>query len=232
MSKTPQPKTSDRLTTLPPELRNRIHELSLPWGRIIRVNKPNRHRTGIIGVSRQIRQEALPMLWSKNSFVYHLDVVDRNAIEAMCGWLRSVISSCGLDLSPNLKIKVAHVNVELHLVAFLPLLNLIRETGLELAASEDVVRYDKGTSSRKLRALYYVAGSSIFIMQHREAQSATQKILEKAVGLGRQSRTENWSQEELEKKYGELIEPQSPTPFYRALSRLTEKQKRRNKGRA
>ena len=202
----------DQVSTLPPELRNRVYELSLPMHGAVHINpqrasglKVGRSQVGLLRASRQIRREALPVFVCNNQLIYHLDPFIKTTVQRMCVWLSSITSVCGNNAAFNIKLAFPRGPVWTNLEAMPPLLELMRHTGQDLASERSILRYNKAIRTGSLKAPTKAAKYSIFSMDYSDGLLMTQEVLEKAVRLARRARVEGWSRDGLEKRYAEFV---------------------------
>jgi hypothetical protein len=195
----PKPNSPNLLFKLPPELRNRIYELVLPRRPPLQPvyyyaeARLQWKEPPLIRTSKQIRHEALPMFYAVNEFTL---LASENLLARMANRLREVIvPSCGPKPFSNFHIDVRGPPMAF-LPCMLPLLEIMRSTGLELASEE--YQLDMKDIPRKVYERRPL-DSSVFRMG--EYDMVGQYLYEKAMSLARRAHEERWTAERLELRF-------------------------------
>lgn len=207
----PKEETPDLLQTLPPELRNRIYELCLPY-----LEPPEYHdlpceEPALLKTCRWIRNETGPMFWGNIPEVRAACDLSSAGFRYTVDALTTIVKTCGK--SPFKKISFYVLgSTRPHLINLLPLLEMMRVTG-----------FDPTTGSYEPRPMYfptragksakrqYTTGGSIFIMQSF-THGPLQADLESAFALPRRAREEGWTAQRFETEFKAFVKRKGKSP--------------------
>lgn len=178
---------------LPPELRNRIFELVIPYHAPDTFD-PFKEEPSIIRTSRALRAEASSLYYGNNSF--RIQVTKCSQLPLAMQKCRSVVLRCGPRPFRGLEIRFAVKNTLLQdFRLLLPLAELIRELGFE-PAREFHTGPNLLFNPHKARSLE----SAKTIVYGHDADAVARVIT-----IGRRARDEKWSKAKLEVRFEDFV---------------------------
>lgn len=197
--------------TLPAEIRNRLYAYVLILdGSPIALDYAGRShssdtRMNILRTSKQIRNEALAVYYGNNNFEVKVNRCEDKHVRALSAWLHHVATLCGTEPFASLRFKL-YGSPLVMLECMLPLLEVVRETGLRVAIAElrDLRRL------RQHERNHINVGSERFTIDpslgyFRNCDLYEYRLVRQALNIARDARDSAWSKEKLAEEYEHFL---------------------------
>ena len=183
-------------TKVPPEIRLAIYEHALSRNISLTLYRRVQHtRRGpaLLLVSKQVRTEALPIYYKKNSFTVSVHMVQ---FEQLSLWMERLANVCGKRASRKFSFDVLAPQWK-YITAVWPLLNLLSRGTLSLSLRDiDLETEPPNPGSAKPESLFRMK---------KHGNEYLQRALEEAVVLARWAKKEEWGPRKLKDEFDALI---------------------------
>ena len=191
----------NHLTALPAELRNTIYEIALHEpdyhylhveAGVVRPKNQGFMHPCILAVSRQIREEALPIYFNTNKFMINTKMAE---LPIVAEWVTRTVENCGLKAfeTPERRLLIVIFDAEwATFESIFPLAEMARATGMDekmlLMGIHDNLEPMRNPSAEERQKRKAV----------EESICALQGVLQGALRFGLQARTEGLDAEDFE----------------------------------
>ncbi|KAK5125766.1 hypothetical protein LTR85_012042 [Meristemomyces frigidus] len=129
----PKPDSPDLFMTLPPELRNVVYAQVVPTDVYTHISTTrSTPEPALFSVSRQVRKEVMQMYYAANQVVVAFSLDPASDLPGLVRKLRNIVANCGKIPFRYFYFRV-HGPVEGRILALLPLVALVHETGVKFA---------------------------------------------------------------------------------------------------
>lgn len=204
MNLRPKPDTPNLLLTLPPELRNRIYELTVfdnYTSRLTSVSWPWKEAPILRIQCKQIEDEAACIYYGSVNVSFTASLLEEKWAMFLQN-LRAIVHTCGQHPFKGFHIVIMGQVWE-RLDNLLPLLEFMRSSGFEPACATYQERRDRpGSYGNRIHSPSSVFSTTTY------ASGNAQFVLEKALSLARRARVEEWSAERLAKSFAIFVKVQ------------------------
>lgn len=168
----------------------------------------------MLAVCKQVRTEASPIYYGTNTFEVYTELAE---FDSLTVWLTALVQRCGTKPFLRLRIQV-YGRIWHKLRHLFPLLNAIRQTGLNLQKTPQMV-YGSERKDEVVMSIFSRTGLDRHIIP----------VLTEAHDLGIRAFQEGWTEEWLEMEFLEWTAAKAQMPSAKAREALLRKQGRKEK---
>lgn len=200
--------------SLKPEDRYRIYKFSLTFeDREMNLNSPSkmyratlRRMTALLQVSKEIRDEALPLFLGENAIMYHLDPFNQETCVKAATWLRHVARRFGRQpFQKTFRFGIHQRSIWTDLHAICPLLEAIHETGIVVSPGEERRAYVAALESGPVDGHLETMDGSLFRLVVGVG-IYPQRYLDLGVVMAEKAARDGWTKEQVEREYAQILE--------------------------